>query len=100
VTGPPNQQSGGAVPSCWFCLSNPNVDVQLVAAIGTTCYLALDKGALSWGPAPHVLVIPIDHHGGVATLPPETRQECEGYIAALRRCYLAQVRGRCEIVNF
>ena len=47
-TGPPNQQEGGSIPSCWFCLANPNADLQLVAAIGTSCYIALDKGALSW----------------------------------------------------
>lgn len=42
------------------------------AAIGTTCYIALDKGALSWGPTPHVLVIPIDHHSSSAALPVST----------------------------
>lgn len=42
------------------------------AAIGTTCYIALDKGALSWGPSPHVLVIPIDHHSASAALPAAT----------------------------
>eukprot|EP01048_Picozoa_sp_COSAG05_P032162 COSAG05_NODE_12161_length_480_cov_1.209974_1_plen_70_part_10 len=34
-----------------------------VAAIGQSCYLALDKGALVWEPCPHLLVIPIDHYG-------------------------------------
>ena len=59
-TGPPNQQEGGSIPSCWFCLANPNADLQLVAAIGTSCYIALDKGALSWSvrlPAPLLLVV-------------------------------------------
>ena len=29
LTGAPNQQCGGSQPQCWFCLANPNVDVQV-----------------------------------------------------------------------
>ncbi len=29
--------SGKPVEGCWFCLSNPNADVNLVASIGAPC---------------------------------------------------------------
>lgn len=32
-------QSGKPVDGCWFCLSNPNADVNLLASIGTPCCL-------------------------------------------------------------
>ena len=47
-----------------YLTPSQDVDVQLVASIGESCYVALDKGALVWEPCPHVLIIPIDHFGG------------------------------------
>ena len=32
--------TGTPVEGCWFCLSNPNADVNLVASIGGPCLLA------------------------------------------------------------
>jgi hypothetical protein len=32
VSGPPNQQEGGSINSCWFCLANPKADLQLVVS--------------------------------------------------------------------
>lgn len=96
-SGPPNQQEGGSINTCWFCLANPKADIQLVAAIGTTCYIALDKGALSWGPAPHVLVIPIDHHSSTASVPVATMAEMEDHVAALRACFASLGKQVCDL---
>lgn len=41
--GPP---PGVPAPNCWFCLSNPEADVNLVVSIGEQVYLALDKGPM------------------------------------------------------
>ncbi|KAJ2886549.1 hypothetical protein H4R27_000589 [Coemansia aciculifera] len=63
---------------CWFCLANPDVDQNLMAAIGDEAYVAMSKGALvaggsgnangefraHIGPIPgggHVLIVPIIH---------------------------------------
>ncbi|KAJ1818597.1 hypothetical protein LPJ75_001401 [Coemansia sp. RSA 2598] len=62
---------------CWFCLANPDVDQNLMVAIGDEAYVAISKGALVVGgddgqrgfsgyksPIPgggHVLVVPIAH---------------------------------------
>ncbi|KAJ1792523.1 hypothetical protein LPJ67_001534, partial [Coemansia sp. RSA 1938] len=61
---------------CWFCLANPDVDQNLMAAIGDEAYVAMAKGALVVGgadsaeftghtsPIPgggHVLIVPIVH---------------------------------------
>ena len=34
--GPPPLPSGKPVEGCWFCLSNPNADVELVASVGAS----------------------------------------------------------------
>ncbi|KAJ2824413.1 hypothetical protein FBU31_004001 [Coemansia sp. 'formosensis'] len=63
---------------CWFCLANPDVDQNLMVAIGDEAYVAMSKGALVAGgsgkangefrahtsPIPgggHVLIVPIVH---------------------------------------
>ncbi|KAJ2881202.1 hypothetical protein FB639_002669, partial [Coemansia asiatica] len=62
---------------CWFCLANPDVDQNLMVAIGDEAYVAISKGALvvsgedgqrgfdgHKSPIPgggHVLVVPIAH---------------------------------------
>ncbi|KAJ2661143.1 hypothetical protein IWW48_002554 [Coemansia sp. RSA 1200] len=66
--------------SCWFCLANPDVDQNLMVAIGDEAYVAMAKGALVVGgdksqgfqrekcPVPggaHVLVVPIVHTDGL-----------------------------------
>ncbi|KAJ1663204.1 hypothetical protein IW140_004925 [Coemansia sp. RSA 1813] len=65
-----------AQASCWFCLANPDVDQNLMVAIGDEAYVAMAKGALvvsgdksqrfqhQKSPVPggaHVLVVPIVH---------------------------------------
>ncbi|KAJ1886717.1 hypothetical protein LPJ66_009486, partial [Kickxella alabastrina] len=63
--------------NCWFCLSNPDVDQNLMVAIGDEAYMTISKGALVVGgdkdvsgfeghvsPIPgggHVLIVPITH---------------------------------------
>ncbi|KAJ2508428.1 hypothetical protein IWW47_000618 [Coemansia sp. RSA 2052] len=52
---------------CWFCLANPDVDQNLMAAIGDEAYVAMAKGALVPGTSAgipgggHVLIVPIVH---------------------------------------
>ncbi|KAJ1956566.1 hypothetical protein EC988_001280 [Linderina pennispora] len=68
--------------TCWFCLSNPNVDQNLIVAIGDEAYVAMAKGPLVTGPAGaqsgnstaweqgevspipgggHAMIVPIEH---------------------------------------
>ncbi|KAJ1993643.1 hypothetical protein GGI25_001533 [Coemansia spiralis] len=73
-----NVSGSGAEPqtSCWFCLANPDVDQNLMAAIGDEAYVAMSKGALvvsgstfsgfqgHKSPVPgggHILIVPIVH---------------------------------------
>ncbi|KAJ2009316.1 hypothetical protein GGI04_000565 [Coemansia thaxteri] len=73
---PPAETPAGAHAKCWFCLANPDVDQNLMAAIGDDAYVAMAKGALvTGGSAPdgpkghigsipgggHVLIVPIVH---------------------------------------
>ena len=68
------------VDGCWFCLSNPNADVQLVASVGQESYVALDKGQIN---STHVLILPIEHHACTVDLPPSTLHEVARYTSAL-----------------
>lgn len=72
------------VAGCWFCLSNPNADVQLVASVSDECYLALDKGAIT---DRHVLIVPVEHHASSLEAPISTWEEIERYISSLRSCF-------------
>ncbi|KAJ2715524.1 hypothetical protein H4R19_001159 [Coemansia spiralis] len=69
-------QPGDSLSKCWFCLANPDVDQNLMVAIGDEAYVAMAKGALVVGgasggqfdgfasPVPgggHVLIVPIVH---------------------------------------
>ena len=58
--------------ACWFCLSNPDVDKQLIVSIGEECYLALAKGGFD---AFHVLLVPIQHCPTSSSLLLEQKQE-------------------------
>ncbi|KAI8912232.1 CwfJ C-terminus 1-domain-containing protein-like protein [Powellomyces hirtus] len=45
---------------CWFCLSNPQLEKQLIVSVGSEVYLTLAKGGLvDWGG--HMLIIPVAH---------------------------------------
>ncbi|KAJ1679539.1 hypothetical protein EV182_001847, partial [Spiromyces aspiralis] len=94
--------------SCWFCLANPNLDKQLIVAIGNETYLTMAKGGLVTdkpisnadytSPVPgggHVLIIPINHytnqHRRPDTSTPETwdnfKAETARFKRALADCY-------------
>eukprot|EP00899_Mesostigma_viride_P019995 jgi/Mesvir1/27998/Mv20194-RA.1 len=70
----------GPPPPCWFCLASPEVDAHLVASVGTECYMAVAKGALS---PEHVLVLPIEHHTAMLALPSSAQMEMRRYLKAL-----------------
>ncbi|XP_041833103.1 CWF19-like protein 1 isoform X2 [Melanotaenia boesemani] len=69
---------------CWFCLASPQVEKHLVISIGTHCYLALAKGALT---PRHMLILPIGHYQSVVELGSEVVEEMEKYKSALRSFY-------------
>ncbi|CAK0784495.1 hypothetical protein CVIRNUC_007699 [Coccomyxa viridis] len=79
--------TGTPVEGCWFCLSNPNADVNLVASIGEESYVALDKGAITDS---HVLVLPIEHFPSSLHLSASAFAEMERYLSALRTCFASQ----------
>lgn len=39
--GPPPLPAGKPVEGCWFCLSNPNADIELVASVGASPQILL-----------------------------------------------------------
>eukprot|EP00208_Stichococcus_sp_RCC1054_P002085 CAMPEP_0206146064 /NCGR_PEP_ID=MMETSP1473-20131121/29358_1 /ASSEMBLY_ACC=CAM_ASM_001109 /TAXON_ID=1461547 /ORGANISM="Stichococcus sp, Strain RCC1054" /LENGTH=638 /DNA_ID=CAMNT_0053542501 /DNA_START=442 /DNA_END=2358 /DNA_ORIENTATION=+ len=86
--------AGQPVDGCWFCLSNPNADVELVASVGEECYVAVDKGAINDG---HVLVVPIEHFPNTLGISPKAHAEMDRYLTALASCYAAQGK---EAVTF
>ncbi|XP_033845590.1 CWF19-like protein 1 [Periophthalmus magnuspinnatus] len=85
-------ESGGKQPRrhpqptgpCWFCLASPQVEKHLVISIGTHCYLALAKGALT---PRHLLILPIGHYQSVVDLASDVVEEMEKYKSALRSFY-------------
>lgn len=86
ITEEPSSKRTKAVgpESCFFCLSNPNVEKHMIVSIGKTAYLTTAKGPL---PKPtkdmpfpcHAIIIPIDH---VSTLrsPGDNVVENETYL--------------------
>ncbi|KAH8923096.1 hypothetical protein BT69DRAFT_1262729 [Atractiella rhizophila] len=83
--------------SCWFCLSNPNLNKHIITSIGNECYLTLAKGQIidtngSIIPGGgHILIIPIGHYQTAKALPDDIRestlQEMEVYKVALKKFY-------------
>ena len=66
---------------CYFCLSNPNLNTQLITSIANDSYLTTAKGPLSTSttypslnfPA-HTLIIPLAHSPTLSSItPPETK---------------------------
>lgn len=82
------------VDGCWFCLSNPNADINLVASVGEECYVALDKGAIT---DRHVLILPVEHYPCSLDAPAHTAAEIERYLSALKSCFAAEGK---EMVAF
>ena len=78
------KKDAAPVDGCWFCLSNPNADIQLVASVGQESYVVLDKGPIN---DTHVLILPIEHHACTLDLPSSTLHEVARYMSALSSYY-------------
>ncbi|KAF9547374.1 GPI inositol deacylase [Mortierella hygrophila] len=89
---------------CWFCLSNPGVDKNLIVSIGTEVYLAMSKGQLpETSPSPlvpgggHVLLIGINHISSFGKGDPEAlsgiNSELRKYKEGLRKLYESKGAG-------
>lgn len=89
---------------CWFCLSNPDVDKNLIVSIGTEVYLAMSKGQLpETNPSPlvpgggHVLLIGINHISSFGKGDPESlsdiNSELRKYKEGLRKLYESKGAG-------
>eukprot|EP00316_Scyphosphaera_apsteinii_P000966 CAMPEP_0119317038 /NCGR_PEP_ID=MMETSP1333-20130426/41708_1 /TAXON_ID=418940 /ORGANISM="Scyphosphaera apsteinii, Strain RCC1455" /LENGTH=536 /DNA_ID=CAMNT_0007322853 /DNA_START=17 /DNA_END=1627 /DNA_ORIENTATION=+ len=79
---------------CWFCMSSPKFESQLVASISDEAYVAIAKGPLV---QLHALVLPITHKANSLELSEAERKDVEAYVAGLRRCFSA--RGQ-QLVRF
>eukprot|EP00262_Sarcandra_glabra_P004851 TRINITY_DN16090_c0_g1_i1.p1 TRINITY_DN16090_c0_g1~~TRINITY_DN16090_c0_g1_i1.p1 ORF type:complete len:435 (-),score=66.37 TRINITY_DN16090_c0_g1_i1:58-1362(-) len=73
--------------TCWFCLSSPNVESQLILSIGDSYYCALAKGPLVQD---HLLIIPIEHHPNTLSLGPEAEGELQTFKSALKMYFKKQ----------
>ncbi|KAK3835889.1 MAG: CwfJ C-terminus 1-domain-containing protein-like protein, partial [Linnemannia elongata] len=89
---------------CWFCLSNPDVDKNLIVSIGTEVYVAMSKGQLpETSPSPlvpgggHVLLIGINHISSFGKGDPESlsdiNSELRKYKEGLRKLYESKGAG-------
>ncbi|CAO3567360.1 unnamed protein product [Mortierella alpina] len=84
-------------PPCWFCLSNPEIDKNLIVSIGTEMYMTMAKGQLPITPSSlipgggHVLLITINHYSSFQTVDAEARADLESemkkYKDGLRRLF-------------
>ncbi|KAF9997307.1 hypothetical protein BGZ65_007113, partial [Modicella reniformis] len=70
-------------PPCWFCLSNPEVDKNLIVSIGTEVYMTMSKGQLPMTPSNlipgggHVILITINHYPTFRAVEAEARKDLE-----------------------
>ncbi|KAL3157811.1 hypothetical protein ABBQ32_012233 [Trebouxia sp. C0010 RCD-2024] len=91
---PPKPDPGKPVEGCWFCLSNPTADTELIVSIGEECYCVMDKGAINWG---HVLLLPIEHFPSSLACSENAWAEMQRYLSALKACAASQGK---EVVAF
>lgn len=83
--------------SCWFCLSNPELEKHLIVSVGHECYVALPKGQLPRSTdddtlvpgGGHVLIVPIVHTPSLYApdATPALRAEVAAWLEVLRACY-------------
>lgn len=88
---------------CWFCLSNPDVDKNLIVSIGSEIYMAMSKGQLPATPSSlvpgggHVLLIGINHISsfgmGEEEAMADINSELRKYKEGLRKLYESQGAG-------
>mmetsp|Transcript_25623 Transcript_25623/g.48535 ORF Transcript_25623/g.48535 Transcript_25623/m.48535 type:complete len:637 (-) Transcript_25623:202-2112(-) len=81
---PPPLPPGGSVDNCWFCLSNPQADVNLVVSIGNEFYVSTDKGPIV---PQHMQIIPIEHMPSTVSLSESSAAEYIRYTSALQKCF-------------
>ncbi|KAF9161485.1 hypothetical protein DFQ26_004506 [Actinomortierella ambigua] len=85
--GPP----GTTASPCWFCLSNPEVDKNLILSIGTEVYMTMAKGQLPSTPSSlvpgggHVLLIAINHASNFGSVEEAAREQVHDDIAAYKQ---------------
>ncbi|KAJ8658670.1 hypothetical protein O0I10_005710 [Lichtheimia ornata] len=95
---PTAEEMAEKLKSCWFCLSNPDLEKHLIVSIGSEMYATLAKGpvtsssdANSIPGGGHVLLIPITHYPTLRQIPDEARpnvmNEIQKYTDALKRFY-------------
>lgn len=72
---------------CWFCLSSPQVEKHLVISVGNESYLALAKGGLV---DEHLLIMPIEHHQSILSLPESALEEISKFKEVLLRYFEEQ----------
>jgi len=70
--------------SCWFCLSNPNVERHLVVSVGTFSYMALAKGGIN---GQHCIILPVEHVSTPKRLASNVLAELEQYKKCFRQCF-------------
>ncbi|KAL0053002.1 hypothetical protein WJX82_011315 [Trebouxia sp. C0006] len=87
-------EPGKPVEGCWFCLSNPSADTDLVVSIGEECYCAMDKGAINEG---HVLLLPIEHYASSLACSANAWAEMQRYLSAFKACAASQSK---EVIAF
>lgn len=91
------KRDAAPVEGCWFCLSNPNADVNLVCSIGQELYVALDKGAIT---PLHVLLVPVEHHACSLDLPESGMDELARYLSALSSFFASQGKAMVGFERF
>ncbi|KAJ4797865.1 Zinc finger CCCH domain-containing protein 59 [Rhynchospora pubera] len=70
--------------SCWFCLSSPDVESDLITSLGENYYCALAKGPLVQN---HVLLVPIEHSPNTLIMTAEAEKELQMYKNALTKYF-------------
>ncbi|KAG0346826.1 hypothetical protein BG004_000747 [Podila humilis] len=95
--GAGSKNAAAASRPCWFCLSSPDVDKNLIVSIGTEVYMTMAKGQLPETPSMlvpgggHVLLITINHYPTFGSVQAEARSDFESelgkYKDGLRRFY-------------
>ncbi|KAG0319317.1 hypothetical protein BGZ99_005160 [Dissophora globulifera] len=88
-SGRPKGKNAPPPPPCWFCLSNPEVDKNLIVSIGTEMYLTMAKGQLpETGAATslvpgggHLLLITINHYSSLRTVDAAARKDLENELS-------------------
>lgn len=72
---------------CWFCLTNPDVQKQLLLSIGDHSYITLAKGGLV---RDHLLIIPMEHVAASVNLSETAEKEVDDYKLALIEYFHSQ----------